>query len=224
MTLGRPRVHYRETTSTNDRARELAAAGVPHGAVVTASLQTAGRGRHGRAWSAPAGSSLLLSLVLRTFDALLPLRAGLAVADVAGPHARVKWPNDVWLEGLKVAGILVEARPADGWAVLGIGVNVALNVRDLPPELHGTAGTLGRARHELEPTLSELLAALAVRLDEPVDDVIEALRGRDALLERPVAWNGGAGVGAGIDAAGGLRVRLPDGGERVLESGEVRLS
>ena len=223
MTLGRPRVHHRETTSTNDRARELAVAGAPHGTLVTASLQTAGRGRHGRAWTAPAGSSLLLSLILRAFDGLLPLRAGLAVSDVAGPEARVKWPNDVWLERRKVAGILAEARPADGWAVLGIGVNVAVDVRALPPELHATAGTLARARNELEPTLTELLAALAHRLAEPAATTIAAVRERDALLDLPVSWAGVDGVGAGIDDTGALRVRLPDGAIRALDSGEVLL-
>jgi BirA family biotin operon repressor/biotin-[acetyl-CoA-carboxylase] ligase len=219
--LGRPRLHLRETTSTNDRARELAGRGAPHGTVVTAGVQTAGRGRYGRTWSAPPGSSLLLSLIVREFDPLLPLRAGLAVADVAGPSARVKWPNDVWIDGRKVAGILAEARPGEGWAVLGIGVNVALDVRDLPPELQETAGTLGRARAELEPTLSQLLAALERRLAEPADAVVAALALRDALRDRPIIWSGGEGVAAGIDESGGLRVRLADGALRVLESGEV---
>jgi BirA family biotin operon repressor/biotin-[acetyl-CoA-carboxylase] ligase len=221
--LGRPRLHLRSTTSTNDRARELAAAGAPHGTVVTAGVQTAGRGRYDRTWSAPAGSSLLLSLIVGEFDALLPLRAGLAVADVGGPDARVKWPNDVWIEGRKVAGILVEARPGQGWAVLGIGVNVALDVRDLPPELHATAGTLGRSPAELESTLTELLEALEHRLAEPATAVVEALRVRDALLDRTVTWSGGEGIAAGIDDSGGLRVRLADGSTRVLESGEVLL-
>src|SRR5437763_1054108 len=132
---GRPRLHHREIGSTNARARELATAGAPHGTAVTAALQTAGRGRQGRGWTTPAGRALALSLVLRGADALLPLRAGLAVADLAGPGARVKWPNDVLLDGRKVAGILAEGRPQDGWAVLGIGVNAALRPEDIPPEL-----------------------------------------------------------------------------------------
>ena len=83
-TLGRPRVHLRQTGSTNDRARELAAAGAPHGTLVTAAAQSAGRGRQGRSWSAPAGSSLLMSLLLRSPPPLLPLIAAVAVCDVAG--------------------------------------------------------------------------------------------------------------------------------------------
>jgi BirA family biotin operon repressor/biotin-[acetyl-CoA-carboxylase] ligase len=85
--LGLPRLHLREIDSTNERARELAEGGAPHGTLVTASAQTAGRGRQGRRWEAPPGSALLCSLVLRRHDDLLSLRAGLAVADVAGGGA-----------------------------------------------------------------------------------------------------------------------------------------
>jgi BirA family transcriptional regulator, biotin operon repressor / biotin---[acetyl-CoA-carboxylase] ligase len=221
--LGRPRLHLRETGSTNDRARALAAAGAPHGTLVTAREQTAGRGRWGRTWVGPPGRALLMSLVLRELDPLLPLRAGLAVADVAGDAARVKWPNDVWVQGRKVAGILVEARPQSGWAVLGIGVNVAVDVRALPEELHATAGTLGRAPEELEDALRELLRALERRLAEPAPASLAALRERDALLGLAVAWDGGEGVGAGIDDAGSLLVRLEDGRTIPLAAGEVLL-
>ena len=223
MTLGRPRLHMRETTSTNDRARELAARGAPHGTIVTAGAQTAGRGRQGRTWTAPAGSSLLVSLVLRAYDGLLPLRAGLAVADLAGPTARVKWPNDVLIGGRKVAGILAETRPTEGWAVLGIGLNAALDLNDLPTDLRATAATLGRTRGELDRVLEELLERLTAWLAAPVDEVLPALRARDALLDLPVAWNGGDGVGAGIDDAGRLLIRRGDGSQTMLDAGEVHL-
>jgi BirA family biotin operon repressor/biotin-[acetyl-CoA-carboxylase] ligase len=223
VTLGRPRLHLRSTPSTNERARSLAAAGAPHGTLVTAGVQTAGRGRQGRTWTAPEGSSLLMSLVLRESDSLLPLRAGLAVADVAGPAARVKWPNDVLLDGRKVAGILAEGRPQEGWTVLGIGVNAALDVRDLPAELRDVAGTLGRAPADLEAVLAEVLEALAMALAAPAEAVLSALRERDALRDRVVAWAGGEGVGAGIDDAGRLLVRRDDGAVEALEAGEVHL-
>ena len=115
--LGAPRLHLRLTGSTNSRARELALAGAPHGTIVTAAEQSAGRGRQGRTWSAPAGTSLLLSVVLREPPQLLPLAAAVAVAEVVGEHALIKWPNDVVVERAqpesapvlaKVAGILVE--------------------------------------------------------------------------------------------------------------------
>jgi BirA family transcriptional regulator, biotin operon repressor / biotin---[acetyl-CoA-carboxylase] ligase len=221
--LGRPRLHLRATTSTNDRARELAQAGAPHGTLVTAGEQSAGRGRQGRTWSAPAGSALLMSLVLRDPPALLPLAAGVAVAEVAGPAARVKWPNDVLLDGRKVAGILAESRPQDGWAVLGIGLNVAVRVEDLPPELHDTAGTLGLEPAELEPTLARLLDALARALAFGAPALLDAYRARDALRGREISWADGSGRAAGIDADGRLIVELTRGGRSALSAGEVHL-
>ena len=221
--IGRPRLHLRATPSTNDRARDLAIAGAPHGTLVSAGVQTAGRGRQGRAWAAPAGSALLCSLVLREHDDLLPLRGGLAVADLAGTGAQVKWPNDVLVGGRKLAGVLVEARPQEGWAVLGIGVNVAVDPAELPPEVRDRAATLGRPRGALEPALDELLRALATRLAQPARDCLAALRARDALLDRPVRWAGGAGTGAGIDDGGALLVRRADGTLAALAAGEVHL-
>jgi BirA family biotin operon repressor/biotin-[acetyl-CoA-carboxylase] ligase len=225
--LGRPRVHLRRTDSTNDRARELAIAGAPHGTLVTASEQTAGRGRQGRRWSAPAGSSLLMSLLLRSPPALLPLIAAVAVCDVVGDEARIKWPNDIVLvqpTGLaKLAGILAEGRPQQGWAVLGIGVNVAVQLDDLPTELHGSAATLGRSQAEIEPTLERLLEALGRRLGDSAQTTLDAWRARDALQGRAVAWQGGRGRAQGIDGAGRLVVALAGGAHAALDAGEVHL-
>jgi BirA family biotin operon repressor/biotin-[acetyl-CoA-carboxylase] ligase len=221
--LGSPRLHLRRTGSTNDRAKALATAGAPHGTLVTAAEQTAGRGRQGRSWSAPAGRSLLASLVLREFQPLLPLAAAVAVADVVGAGAAIKWPNDVLLEGGKVAGILVELRPQEGWAVLGIGVNVAVRPDDVPAELRGRAATLGLEPAAIEPTLAALLDALGERLAQQPVQQLAAFRERDALLGRPLSWAGGEGVGAGVDDAGRLLVDVA-GGERVaLDAGEVHL-
>jgi BirA family biotin operon repressor/biotin-[acetyl-CoA-carboxylase] ligase len=224
VTLGRPRLHLRETTSTNDRARELASAGAPHGTLVTASAQSAGRGRQGRTWSALSGHALLMSLVLRDIHPLLPLTAAVAVAEAVGDDARIKWPNDVLLGGRKVAGILAEGRPQEGWAVLGIGVNVAVRVEDLPAELHATAGTLGRSPADVEPFLAALLAALERALALPSVDLLDAWRARDALLGQPISWAAGHGTAAGIDGEGRLVVDLPDGGHTTLDAGEVHLA
>jgi BirA family transcriptional regulator, biotin operon repressor / biotin---[acetyl-CoA-carboxylase] ligase len=221
--LGAPRLHLRETTSTNDRARALAAAGAPHGTLVTAGAQSAGRGRQGRTWSAPPGRALLMSLVLRSPDRMLPLAAAVAVAEAVGERAAIKWPNDVLLGGRKVAGILAEARPQQGWAVLGIGLNVAVRLEDLPEELHETAATMGLTPRDVERVLARLLAALerALALDTPA--LLDAWRARDALKGREVSWASGAGRAAGIDGDGRLVVELAGGGRTTLEAGEVHL-
>jgi BirA family biotin operon repressor/biotin-[acetyl-CoA-carboxylase] ligase len=220
--LGCPRVHLRRTDSTNERARELAVRGAPHGTLVTAGQQTAGRGRQGRTWVAPAGRALLCSVVVRDPPRLLPLAAGVAVASTVGPEALVKWPNDVLVDGRKVAGILVEGRPQERWAVVGIGLNVALREDDFPPELRETAGTLGLDPEAIEPTLERLLAGLERWIAAPPEAVLEAFRARDALFERPLRWAGGEGRGAGVDGDGRLVVVTAQG-TVALDAGEVHL-
>ncbi|MDP1849127.1 MAG: biotin--[acetyl-CoA-carboxylase] ligase [Solirubrobacteraceae bacterium] len=226
--LGRPRLHHRVTDSTSLVARTLAAAGAPHGTLVTAGEQRAGRGRQGRTWSAPPGRALLMSLVLREWPPLVPVVGALAVADVAARVAgaqavAIKWPNDVLLGGRKLAGVLGEGRTHEGWAVLGIGLNVAVRVADLPPELHDRAATLGLDPAAIEPTLEALLRALEQRLAQPTGEVLDALRARDALRGRRVRWAKGEGVGCGIDDAGRLLVDTGDGDPIALEAGEVHL-
>jgi BirA family biotin operon repressor/biotin-[acetyl-CoA-carboxylase] ligase len=220
--LGYPRLHLRRTDSTNTRARELAAAGAPHGTLVTASEQSAGRGRQGRTWTAPADRALLCSLVIRDPPRLLPLAAGAAVAELAGPDARIKWPNDVQLDGRKIAGILVEGRLQEGWAVLGIGVNVALRAEDFPAELRDLAGTLGLGPDAIQGTLERLLELLEHWVAAGPAEVLTAVRARDALLGRPVRWAGGDGVGAGLDDDGRLLVDSGQG-QVALDAGEVHL-
>jgi len=220
--LGQLRVHYRVIGSTNARARELAAAGVPHGTVVTAAEQSAGRGRQGRTWSAAAGRALLCSVVVRDPPALLPLATGVAVAEVVGSVGRLKWPNDVLLAGRKVAGILVEGRPQEGWAVVGIGLNVALRIEDFLVALRVSAGTLGLEPDAIEPTLAAVLVRLEGWLAADAAAVVAAVRERDAVLGRSVRWAGGHGVGAGVDESGRLVVQT-ETGPVALDAGEVHL-
>ncbi|HEY4277491.1 MAG TPA: biotin--[acetyl-CoA-carboxylase] ligase [Conexibacter sp.] len=228
--LGQPRLHYVTIGSTNARAQELAAAGAPHGTLVTGGEQTAGRGRQGRAWTTPAGTALAASLVLRQPPPLLTLTAGLAVAEVAaaldsaGREPAIKWPNDVLLDGRKVCGILAEGRLQEGWAVLGIGINVAIAQDDFPPELADRATSLGLAPHDVERALALLLTSLERWLTAPTPELVEGFRQRDALLDREIAWDGGSGTAAGIADDGRLRVRATDGSERLLDAGEVHLS
>ena len=222
--IGTPRVHHRAVDSTNERARELAVRGAPHGTLVTAAEQTAGRGRQGRSWLAPAGDAVLMSVVLRDLDErfpLLPLAAAVAVAEacesLAPVRCEIKWPNDVWIERRKVAGILVEGRPAAGWAVLGVGVNVSGS----PAQLGDAAASIG-TDVSVESALDAVLDALALWLGKEAAQVLDAWRARDALRGEPVRWADGAGVAAGIDDSGSLLVET-DAGVVALSAGEVHL-
>lgn len=227
--LGLPRLHHRTIDSTNARAQELAAAQAEHGTLVTAEEQTAGRGRQGRAWTAPAGTALLASYVLHEPSPLVTLAAAVAVAEVvdeldaSGRKAAIKWPNDVLLDGRKVCGILAEGRPQEGWAVLGLGVNVAIAQDDFPPELRERATSLGLTAGDVERVLERLTAALERWLAADDATLLAAYRPRDALAGRTIAWDGGTGVAEGIADDGRLRVRGEDGDEVLLDAGEVHL-
>ncbi|HEX3976489.1 MAG TPA: biotin--[acetyl-CoA-carboxylase] ligase [Solirubrobacteraceae bacterium] len=220
--FGTPRLHLRLTDSTNTRARALAAAGAPHGTLVTAAEQSAGRGRQGRTWSAPAGQSLLSSVVVRDPPPLVSLLAGVAAAEAVGPEAQLKWPNDVYVARRKVAGILVEGRPQEAWGIIGVGVNVAIAPGAFPAELADRAGTLGLGPDAIEPLLARLLEALERWLAAPAEKILGAVRARDALLGQTVTWAGGTARGAGIDELGRLIVDT-GGGRQALNAGEVHL-
>lgn len=234
-TLGRPRAHHRVADSTNERAKALARAGAPHGTLVTADEQAAGRGRQGRSWAARPGTAVLMSVIVRDLDerdATLPLTTAVAVCEAAEACADVrcaiKWPNDVWIDGRKLAGILVEARPQEGWAVVGVGVNVTSANDDFPEELRGAATSLALESPDPEPpsreaVLAALLDALGARLTQSPDRILEAWRKRDALLGSRVEWSGGEGTAAGVDDTGALVVETHDG-RRTLDAGEVHLA
>jgi BirA family biotin operon repressor/biotin-[acetyl-CoA-carboxylase] ligase len=238
--FGHPHHHYRRTDSTNARAKELADGGAPGGLVVTAEEQSAGRGRRGRSWFGPPGASLLYSALLRPFDGdpLLALAAPLAVCeaaeDVAPVRCQVKWPNDVWIEERKVAGILVEARPEKGWAVIGIGINVAVPEREFPPELRDSATSLAPTEAEDgvpaegAPAVDAVLPVLNGTLERWVgasrEEVLDAFRARDALSGRRVSWDEGEGIADTVDAQGHLIVKSSRGERWELGAGEVHLA
>lgn len=231
--LGTPHLHYAVCESTNDVAKNLAEKGAAHGLIVTADEQTAGRGRQGRVWVAPPKTSLLLSALARPVTdshKLAPLAAALAVAEtcdaLADVKTTIKWPNDVWIEGRKVSGILAEARPDHSpdrsWLVVGIGLNTSVRLEQMPEDLQQTAATLGL------DTCTDVLTPLVARLDHwltsEADAVIAAWRTRDALLGRTISWADGAGVAAGIDEHGNLIVKRDDGSANTLTAGEVHLT
>jgi BirA family biotin operon repressor/biotin-[acetyl-CoA-carboxylase] ligase len=228
--FGSPHRHFRVTDSTNSRARELVEAGAPGGTVVTAREQTAGRGRQGRVWTAPEGKALLYSAILRPLDErhlLLPLSVPLAVCAAAealrpGSECQVKWPNDVWLDGCKLAGVLIEAKPQDGWAVIGVGLNLSIAPEEFPDDLRQPATSLGGgvtpevARRELDAQLTHWACASE-------GEVLVEWRHRDGLRGREVAWEDGSGVADGIDDRGNLIVAVAGGGRVGLGAGEVQL-
>jgi BirA family biotin operon repressor/biotin-[acetyl-CoA-carboxylase] ligase len=247
MTFGLPHRHFTCTDSTNTRARELAAAGAPHGTVVTAGEQTAGRGRQGRTWTAPPNEALLYSAIVRPLEdrhRMLPLAVPLAVCEAAEQlnptlECKVKWPNDIHVDGRKLAGVLIEARPQDSWAVIGIGLNLFIKEDEFPSELRDRATSLfsgGQRTQERgsagpSPLLSAgppLLGPLNQRLNHWLqakpDEALTEWRKRDALRGREVAWEGGSGVADGVDDRGYLVVVTP-GGERIaVGAGEVHLT
>ena len=229
-----PHIHLRTVGSTNDYARALAERGAAPGTIVTADAQTAGRGRHGRAWTTPPGAALLCSAILRPVnpaDALLPLAVPIAVCEAAEELApvrcQVKWPNDVWLGERKLAGILIEARPPE-WAVIGIGLNRAIADDEFPADLRWPATSLC---HGVTPedALPALRRALGRWTQARAAEVRAEFARRDALRGREVSWRGagsvpdGRGRAAGIDEHGRLVVETADG-PVALTAGEVQLA
>jgi len=226
--------------STNDRLKALARRGAPEWTVVLADVQSGGRGREGRTWVSPPGG-LYLSVLLRPrFEkvGLLPLAAGVAVAEAAGElgvATELKWPNDVLASGRKLAGVLSEAASGAAgveWVTLGIGVNVSLEGVALPPEMQGAVTSLtaeGAAEVSVDAVAATVLARLADCYDALRSDpsaVLSAWRSRAAAW-----WGRRVDVRAGelplqgrlleVDEEGALVLELEGGVKRRLLSGEV---
>ncbi|MEO5716471.1 MAG: biotin--[acetyl-CoA-carboxylase] ligase [Luteolibacter sp.] len=223
--------------STNDEARALAQAGAAEGLIVLAERQTAGRGRRGAAWFSPQGESLAFSVLLRPSEpkALWPrlaLAAGLAVAEAVesfGLQAGIKWPNDVWIRQLKVAGILVEA--GSDFAIVGIGINV--KTAEFPEEVAEIATSLMIETGRMF-SLPEVLAAIIRRfslrrnqIGDGFEELLSAVRLRCVLTGNRVSLltsNGSkTGVIDGIAPGGELLLRTENGLERLLQADEIRL-
>jgi BirA family biotin operon repressor/biotin-[acetyl-CoA-carboxylase] ligase len=218
-----PLEHHETLASTSDRLKELAREGAPAWTVVTADEQTAGRGRQGRAWASPRGG-LYLSVLVRPasgWATLLPLAAGVAVAEALetyGLGVRLKWPNDVLLEGGKVAGILAEASStasALDWVVLGIGVN--LDAAALPEGV-------------LRPLAATVLVRLTVwydALEKREASVVAAWRARSVpWWGQPVEVAAGErvlrGLARDVDERGALLLELESGAIVTVLAGEAR--
>jgi BirA family biotin operon repressor/biotin-[acetyl-CoA-carboxylase] ligase len=243
--LGRALLVRAVAESTNDLAWEALDTGAADGTVVIADEQTRGRGRAGRSWHAVPGKSLVLSLALRLGGGAGPcgtiaLAAGLALArglDRLGVRARLKWPNDLLLGGRKVAGILVEARPAATGgtaAVVGVGINVALEADDFPADLRDLATSLVMEGHRVrrEEVAAELLNALEPLWTEHQQGdraaVLDAWCRRADFWGEPVTLRTPtgplSGVACSLDEHGALVLRLEGGGETAVLAGDLDLA
>jgi BirA family biotin operon repressor/biotin-[acetyl-CoA-carboxylase] ligase len=219
--------------STNDEAARLADSGAPEGTVVWSREQTGGRGRRGRRWSSPVGN-LYSSTILRPDCAAaqaaeLGFVAALAVADMvpAGRQVRVKWPNDVLVDGGKIAGILLESAVADGGRVLHVVAGIGINVGFAPqlPEMRYPGSALGGT---VEVALEKLAAALARRLADWRRDGFAAVRAAWLAQAGPLGAEVDVKLGeglvsgrfAGLDPEGALLLETADGPRRIV-SGEL---
>ena len=239
--VGRRILFFQNLGSTMDEADRHGAAGVEDGTVVVAETQQASRGRFGRTWVSQPGNlyfSVVFYPTLKALPLLSPL-AGVAVAraiaKTTGLRPRIKWPNDVLVGGKKVAGILVESVISGGdvrYAVLGIGVNVALDPGTLG-ELSTTATSLNATTSRAVPR-EDLLRCLLQELDglylalRKGASPIEEWRGLlDTLGRRITASSGGEfpeGIAEGVDDVGNLQLRLDDGRLITLTTGDVTLA
>jgi BirA family biotin operon repressor/biotin-[acetyl-CoA-carboxylase] ligase len=239
---------FQSCASTNDEAAKWARAGAPHGAIVVAEAQSAGRGRGARTWNSPPGCGLYFSLVVRLempFERVPLLTMAMALAAARGleTFARggaVKWPNDILLNNRKFGGVLSEAAPRSGglldYAIIGVGLNIAHQPDDLPPRPLFPATSLlmetGR-RFDREEVLEAVLQAtpplLALVRDEP-SQLVGAWLARDAAQGRTVevraeslveaTWRG---VVSGTDESGALVVLDERGEKRRVVAGDVFL-
>jgi BirA family biotin operon repressor/biotin-[acetyl-CoA-carboxylase] ligase len=228
-------VHYVEqTASTNADLLALARAGAAPGTVVRAGVQTAGRGRLGRRWEAPPGTSLLASILLESepvpfaLMARVALAAGDACLTLAGVTAALKWPNDLLVGDRKLAGLLAEADGFGQGVVVGIGLNVAWPPSaELPQELREVVVALSHLSDvvpDAADLLDGLLGRLAGWLERPAGEVLAAYRSRCATLGRPVTVALPdrllEGVATGITPTGELEVVV--GGRRhAVRTGDV---
>jgi BirA family transcriptional regulator, biotin operon repressor / biotin---[acetyl-CoA-carboxylase] ligase len=230
--IGEPRVHVEECEST----QLLLGPDDPEGAIATTDHQTAGRGRLGRRWLETPGTSVMVSVLLRPpaerrapeLSLVAAVAVALALDDVTGgAGAQIKWPNDVLLEGRKVAGILAEMKGVA--VVLGIGINVNQTAGELPEDTKLDAASL-RSLDGVVRDREAVLTALLRHLDRLYAEwresglgaVREELAARDFLRGRRVRAGETAGVAAGIDSAGRLQLETAVGPVYV-ESGEIVL-
>ncbi len=232
-------------SSTNTTTKQMAVQGEKEGLVVIAERQSAGRGRMNRSFFSPDGTGLYMSLLVRrtmpAADAVrLTTAAAVATAQaieaVSGRDTQIKWVNDVYLDGKKVCGILTEGSLIPGtamldYAVIGIGVNIAPPKQGFPPEIADIATAILSSQAQVKQARERLAAQIISRMMDLLDGLSEKMIYeqyccRSFLIGREITVHGGVYDGRRatalrIDENFRLLVRLDDGQEKALDSGEV---
>jgi BirA family biotin operon repressor/biotin-[acetyl-CoA-carboxylase] ligase len=207
-------LHFEEVTSTLDVAHEVAAQGAEAGTLIVADTQTAGRGRQGRSWTSEKGAGIWLTMIERPRDAsgldVLSLRVGIALADALDAYADapiwLKWPNDLYIRGRKLAGILIEARWREGqpeWVAIGVGINLRPPASE-PKAIGLRAGT---TRDEVLDIIAEAIHRAAQQSGTLTNEELSSFAARD-LAKGHQAIRPMAGTVQGIDASGALLVSV----------------
>ena len=240
---GRNIVYYPETDSTNLRIRELGDAGAPHGTLAVADMQTSGRGRRGRTWESPPGSSIYMSILLRPdiipgaapmLTLVMACSVAEGISDCENVDVRIKWPNDVIAGGKKLVGILTEMSTQIDYinhVTIGVGINV--NMTEFPENIRDTATSL-RLETGHKVRRAPLIAAIMKRFEEnyavflktqDMSGLMEKYSGMLINLDRDVLVLGAEDSykahALGIDRQGELIVRREDGTEEKIYAGEV---
>jgi BirA family biotin operon repressor/biotin-[acetyl-CoA-carboxylase] ligase len=235
--IGRKILVYSSTSSTNDVAAEYAKSKKNEGLAVFAEQQTDGRGRTGAKWLSRYGDSILCSVVLTDCKygaELLSLACAVAVADAVGKPAKIKWPNDILLNGRKVAGILLESKTSGGNYVVGIGINCHQKKTSFPPELQQTATSIDIETKTICDRVS-LAKRLLISMEHCLETaeknskkIIEQWSRLSILLNHRVAvvFNGKkfAGNCIGVDPEKGLVLQLDTGGVRMFHAAHTTIA
>ncbi len=240
--FGRDLHYFVQTTSTMDDARRLAEDGAPHGAVVVADEQTAGRGTKGRIWVSPPGQSIHTTLIVRpTIEQLKrlsivsPVATTDAVRETTPLQPTIKWPNDIQMAHRKMGGILIEADWGAGqpnYALVGIGLNVNFDPAPWATQIDRPATSLMielGARQQREPVFAALINAFERRFNQAASLALhEVWTARLDTLGRDVTVTLASGEtvqgrAIGVDNAGALVLEKEDGQRQTFIAGEVTL-
>lgn len=235
--VGRHLEYFESVETTMTIARALAADGAPSGTIVLAEEQTAGRGRRGRSFASPPGNNLYFTLVLRLAQPTvrqLPLALPLAVCEAvraAGPDARIKWPNDIWVGARKLSGMLIDLDTSgeEHIAFPGVGINVNGDPRTIPG-LEATATSIAvEAGHEIDrvAVLADVCNTLEAALGAPPVALADRYRAVSLVLGKTVTVSGAGpdrtGVAAAILDDGNLVLSFPGGTQEIVNAGDVSL-